>query len=445
MAKAITRRVLFKGVLGGAAVAVGVPLLDCFLDNNGVALASGAPLPVRFGTWHWGCGMNPQRWTPNRLGADYDIPPELKPIEPYKDDVSILSGFGVKLDGRPNESHVSAVWTLRTGTAPLNHDEVDAPSLDVIVSDAIGGGTRFRSLEIAATGAPKHTFSRRSANVVNASEATPLGLYTRLFGPGFQDPNAAAFTPDPAVMLRKSVLSGITDERHAAMRTLGAADRARLDEYFSSVRQLEEQLALQLEKPAPADACVIPKAPQERPVGTEIEQVIENHKTMVDLVVMALACNQTKVFNLVFSDSASSLRKAGSSVTHHTHTHEEPMDEKLGYQPESTWFIDRSMEGWAQLVGALGSVKEGAGTLLDNCLVYAHSDTSFAKIHALEAIPVMIAGRAGGRVKSGLHVSGSGDPVTRTGLTVMQAMGVSIDKWGTMSMETSKSVSELLA
>jgi len=101
------------------------------------------------------------------------------------------------------------------------------------------------------------------------------------------------------------------------------------------------------------------------------------------------------------------------------------------------------MKAFADLVRALAAVKEGDGRLLDHMLVYAHSDTSFAKIHALDAMPVMLAGNANGRLRTGLHVAGAGTPITRTGLTAMAAMGVETDRWGTKSMETNKMVSEL--
>jgi hypothetical protein len=439
-----TRRSVLRGALQGATVAVSLPLLDQFLDGNGEAMAGGAPLPTRFGTWFWGCGMNPARWVPTKTGPDYDIPIELKPIEPYKQDITILSGFNIELDGRPNSPHIGGVWTLRTGTAPIRNDEVDAPSLDVIIAEAMGAGTRFRSLDLTSIGTPTTSFSRQSASVINPSETSPVALYARVFGSGFQNPNAAGFKPDPALMVRRSVLSGVSDQRQKLLRDASIADRQRLDQYFTSIRELEDQLALELQKPAPADACVAPGRPADTPIGAEIESVTANHKLMTDLLVMALACNQTKVFNVAFSDGASSLRKTGSTVTHHTLTHEEPVDDKLGYQPEASWFIDRSMEAWAGFVGALANVKEGSGRLLDHMLVYGHSDTSFAKVHSLQNIPVMFAGAANGRVKTGLHIQGAGTPVTRTGLTAMAVMRAPIDKWGTGSMETDKVVSEVL-
>src|SRR6516225_862494 len=94
----IGRRRVLRGMLSGAAVTVGLPFLDCMLNTNGTALASGRPLPIRFGTWNWGCGMNPQRFVPTKTGADYDLPPELKFIEAHKHQINVFSGFKAILD-----------------------------------------------------------------------------------------------------------------------------------------------------------------------------------------------------------------------------------------------------------------------------------------------------------------------------------------------------------
>jgi hypothetical protein len=102
------------------------------------------------------------------------------------------------------------------------------------------------------------------------------------------------------------------------------------------------------------------------------------------------------------------------------------------------------MDSWVYLVQALDNVKEGDRTLLDNSLIFAHSETEFAKFHTIDNIPMMTAGSAGGRIKTGIYVDGQGTPVSRVGLTLQQAMGVSVDRWGTKSMETNKSLGELL-
>ena len=226
------RGFLLRGMLGGGAVAVGLPFLDYFLDNNGAAVAAtygGGRLPVRFGTWFWGCGMIPDRWNPKTAGANYDLPPELAPIKPVQDKVSILSGFGITLGGKSNQPHISGNVGFRTGTPADTWQQIAGPTFDVSIADAIGAGTLYRSLELSADGNPRTSFSYRSGTEMNPSVASPLELYRRIFGADFRDPNAAEFTPDPKVMARRSVLSAVTEERRHMLGKLGAEDKARVD------------------------------------------------------------------------------------------------------------------------------------------------------------------------------------------------------------------------
>jgi hypothetical protein len=441
----LDRRTLLRGGMQGAAIAVGLPLLDLFLDGNGQAMAAtGAAMPVRFGTWFWGLGVNPSRWFPSKTGADYDLKIELEAIKAYKHKINILSDYYIPLDGAPNLPHTSGGVGIRTGMAATGEGNLPGASFDVLIGDQIGTKSRFRSLEIASTGGARNSLSGRGGGNLNPAETSPVGLYTRLFGAGFRDPNSATFTPDPNVMARRSVLSAVTEQRKALEAKLGASDKARLDQYFTSVRQLENQLDIELTKPAPMAGCRIPTRPAEREVNAEIENVIENHKVMTDLLVMALACDNTRVFNMNFNNGASSLTRIGSTITHHQLTHEEPLDNRLGYQPDVTFFVDKCMEAWAYFVGALDAVPEGDRTLLDNTLVFAHSETEFAKQHTIDNIPMMTAGSAGGRIKTGVHIAGGGTPVTRVGLTLQQVMGVPVDRWGAKSLETNKPISELL-
>src|ERR1700744_4951242 len=254
----LNRRTMLRGMLGGGAVTMALPLLDCMLNTNGTAMASGAPMPVRFGTWFWGCGLNPGRWIPNKQGTDYDMPAELKVLAPYKDRLSVFSGFKAIVDGKPAVVHYTGSMSILTGSAPKDMQSVEAPTMDTFIADQIGQTTRFRSLELAATGNPRDSNSRRSSSVINPAEGSPVAFYQRLFGPEFKDPNAADFTPDPAVMVRHSVLSSVAEDRKALMAQVSSWDRERLDEYFSSVRDLETQMAVQLQRPAPLPACAVP-------------------------------------------------------------------------------------------------------------------------------------------------------------------------------------------
>lgn len=441
----LTRRSAMRGMLNGAAVTIALPLLDLFLDGNGEAMAAtGAPLPVRFGCWFWGLGCNPTRWFPDKPGFDYDLKVELDPIRAHKHKINILGNYNIPLDGAPNLPHNSGGIGIRTGKAAQSEGGLPAASFDVMIGDVIGTRTRFRSLDLSATGDPRNSLSGRGNGNINPSETSPLAFYQRLFGTGFQDPNSGKFTPDPKVMARRSVLSAVTDQRKALEARVGAADRQRLDQYYTSLRQLENQLEVALTPPQPIKACVIPGKPAESTTDAIIDNVIDNHKLMADLLVMALACDQTRVFNLNFNNGASSLTRIGSTITHHQLTHEEPLDNRLGYQPEATYFVNRIMEGWAYFIAALDAVKEGDRTLLDNSLVFAHSETEFAKFHTIDNIPMMTAGSAGGKVRTGQYIDGAGTPVTRVGLTLQQLMGVPVDRWGTGSLEVSKPVSELM-
>ncbi|MEZ5569316.1 MAG: DUF1552 domain-containing protein [Halioglobus sp.] len=444
-AKRVTRRHVLRGLLQGSAITLSLPLLDRFLDGNGTAMAAGAPLPQRFGTWFWGCGMTPERWNPVTEGAAYETTPELQSLARHRERLNILSGFNAYLEGLPNQVHSSGVIATLTGNAPARPDEFTSPSVDILVADAIGTGSRFRSLEIAACGDPRHSYSRRNTSTVNAAEVSPLQLYARIFGSGFQDPNASTFRPDPTLMMRQSVLSAVAEDRRRMMQQAGTRDRERLDQYFTAIRQTEQQLEIMLREPEPLESCRVPEAPGEMPLDTEIETVEASHRMLSRLLALALACNQTRVFNVVFSPGASKLRRGGSSANHHQLTHEEPLDTALGYQPGATWFVERSMAAFSEFLDILASVPEGDGSLLDNCLVLAHSETSLAKTHDVNGLPIILAGRCGGTMKTGLHIKGNGDPVSRVGLTVQQLMGVPVDRWGSRSMETRRPVSEVLA
>jgi hypothetical protein len=446
----LTRRSLLRstlrGTLAGAGIAVGLPYLDLFLNDNGDALAAtGAPLPRRFGTWFWGCGMNPARWNPVEPGRDFALPAELLPIEAVREHVSVLSGFNVVLDGETNLVHRTGVIGTLCGGAPPSKTENNGPTLDVLISDVIGSETRFKSLEMAATGVATDTYSRRSEDAKNASETTPLSLYTRIFATGFSDPNAGEFVPDPKMMLRRSVLSVVGEDRKRLESKLGARDRARLDEYFTSLRQLERQLELQLSAPPPLEACSPPDPPLEGPVSRDVAHVRANHDAMAEVLALALACDQTRVFNMVFSEGASQLHMPGSSDTHHTLTHEEARDSTLGYQVEATQFVIHSMEAWATFVATLSAVPEGDGSLLDNCAILAHSETSDANSHSVTGLPMMVAGGGGGRLRPGVHVFGAGAPSTRVGLTLQQVMGLNQASWGMKANQTSRPITEILA
>jgi Asp/Glu/hydantoin racemase len=136
---------------------------------------------------------------------------------------------------------------------------------------------------------------------------------------------------------------------------------------------------------------------------------------------------------------------AGQSKIYHQITHDEPTDARLGYQPETSKLAGQVMQGLGAFLAELDAIKEGDRTLLDNSLVMAFSDTGYAKIHAIENIPMFLAGGAAGAHKTGQHVVGKGDSVTRVSLTAMQLVGAPVGEFGSGSMKTSAPLSEVMA
>ncbi len=138
-------------------------------------------------------------------------------------------------------------------------------------------------------------------------------MYGRIFGPEFTDPNAGTFTPDPKVMAKRSVLSAIKDERAAFQRDLGAEDLARLDQYFTSLRQVEQQVDMQLTKPEPLRPASSEDDPGETSGQRSAGRLHQTHKLMGQLLAHALLCDQTRSIRMMFTDSSPGLRVAGEA------------------------------------------------------------------------------------------------------------------------------------
>lgn len=444
MSKLNRRRVL-RGMLNGVGVSVALPFLECFLNANGTALASGRPMPVRFGTWGFGLGGTSRIFVPRKTGPGYDLPEEIASWAPIRDDVNLFTDGSAFPDSSPNRNHYTGWVVSRTGVAP-EEDSVPTETIDVTVAKQIGRTTRFNSLTATATADARDTYSYINAATPNAPEWSPLQFYNRLFGPQFQDPNAEEFVLDPRLIARRSVLSGVMEQSQAMMKTLGAADRQRLDQYFTGLRQLETQFEHRLTKPEPIASCAPPgAAPADPLMDKSAESVRLRHRMMTQLMAMAVACDQTRVFNMTYSAAFSSIIKPGYPKPHHTCTHEEPVDEALGYQHHASWFTRRAMESWVDFIEAFKAIPEGDGTLLDNVLILGTTDVGYARTHAIDGMPVFLAGRAGGRARSGLHIDLAGGSVAQVGYTALRLMGVDTPSWGTLSNQCSEVIGEIMA
>jgi hypothetical protein len=474
--KNLHRRTFLRGMLNGSAVLVALPLLDVVLDPHGEVVAktglgsdagsSSQGLPVCFGTWYWPLGLSWKLWEPKEtdtanpsnvfsgtkvvdgkpIPVHYAMNEHLQALAPIMGKFNIFSGAQVMMDGKTIIVHYSPVQAQYTGIVSTGETpDTYGRSFDQDIAEFFGAaGVVFPSITVTADGNSRGTWSSPGPSTgMNPPELSPLALYTKMFGPSFVDPNAAVFHPNPTVMVRDSVLSAVSDQRQSLMKLLPASDRARLDAYFTSLRDLENQLHTELQKPKPLPACTKPAAPQEH-VSTDIVDVARTHHLFVQLQAHAFSCGLTRVWNTSATNQQPPVHKAGDPVGNHEHTHEDPVDAKTQYQPTVKWFCDQWLSMFTDLVKTLDSVKEGKGTLLDRVLIMGVTDHGNARQHSVTEIPMLTAGFANGRVRNGLHVSAPGASTCRLGLTCQQAMGMPIGSWGTESNNTSQPFSEIL-
>ena len=421
------RRTFLKGLLGGASVAVGLPLLDLFLDGNGAALADGGLLPRRFGLFFWGNGMLPERWTPEGVGEEWALSEQLAPLESIKQKISVVSGMSVKTG---NEiPHHSGTAGILTGM-PLvvrSHSEqtLGGPSIDQLIAAEVGGDTRFRSIEFGAQ-ATRLGGSHNGPDNRNPAETDPYLLFERIFGAGFRAPGEDTEV-DPSLALRRSVLDAVLEDADRFKKRLGARDVARLDQHMEGIRALELRLARLEEDPPDLAACMRPAQPLETyPDIDGRPQLSLKNRAMCDVLVMALACDQTRVFSNFITEPLNNLLYDDTEAGHHQLTHDEPGD-----QPQVNRIVIRMMEEFNYMLKALDAVPEADGTLLDNCLVLGTSDVSYGRTHSLDEFPIILAGGGCNTIKTGMHYrSPSRENASHVMLSIVRAMGVRAATFG---------------
>ena len=297
-------------------------------------------------------------------------------------------------------------------------------TVDQRIADAIGGATRFRSLEYGAE--PEEGLSFVGYGSRNPPEHSPFALFERVFGAGFRLPGET-FEPDPALGYRRSVLDAVLDESTRLQSRLGASDRARLDQHMTGVRELELRLARLADDPPDLASCRRPDAPPaEFPVIGGRPQLREANRAFCDLVALALACDQTRVFTNWFTAPVNNLLFTGVDAGHHQLTHDEPGD-----QPRVHQIMLQVMEEYAYMVQALRAVPEGDGTLLDNCAVLGTTDCSFGRTHSIDDYPILIAGTAGGYFKRGVYYrSRTNENASKVMLSLMRSVGARAGEFG---------------
>lgn len=417
------RRAVLRGLLGGAAIAVALPPLEALLGHR--AHAAGE-FPKRFLLYFWGNGVQPQRWIPVDEGAGWTPSEQLAPLAPVKDLITVVTGTEVKTGN--SDAHFSGPAGFFTGRGVLKKPGDDwtfaGPSIDQVIAAAVGGDTLFRSLEVGVQPGLRG-MSYNGPDSVNPPESDLARLFERLFGPAFRQPGEDA-PPDPSLALRRSVLDSVMADAEALRKRLGAVDRARLDLHFTAVRDLELRIArLQADPPALA-SCTRPEEPPAIAPVDGRPQMSERARALADLTAMALACDQTRVLSFWYSDPVSDVLYPAATAGHHQLTHDEPGD-----QPQVNAIIQQIMGDLTYLVGALQAVPEGEGTLLDNTLLLATSDVSQGRTHQIDEYPIILAGTAGGALKTGFHYrSHTKESTSHVALSVLRAMGVRVSAFG---------------
>ena len=437
----LSRRAVLRGLVGGTVTALALPPLEAMFNQHGDALASGESIPKRFGVFFWGNGVRLARWTPSQTGAGWTPSEALAPLSAVKDYVSVLSGMNVKIPAR--RGHHNGAASLLSGIPFIEENPGAAayastfggPSIDQIAAEAIGQSTRFRSLEVGVSkrvstseGTTLQFLSHNGPNNTNPPEYSPRALFQRVFGSGF-DPGDPSPEVDPRVALRRSVLDAVINDADDLKTRLGSNDKARLDQHLDGVRDLEQRLAKLEELPTAPSACVTPAEPPELPNVNGNEQLTAISHAMSDVLAMAIACDQTRVFSNMFSGSVSYTvyNEIGATDGHHSLTHDEPGEQDMVHDI-TVYIIDQL----AYFLSALKAIPEGAGNVLDNLSLVATTDVTEGKIHSETDYPILIAGGGGGSLKSpGIHYrSTSGENTSKAIFTALRAAGVPLTEFG---------------
>ena len=254
-------------------------------------------------------------------------------------------------------------------------------------------------------------------------EKSPHALFERLFGAGFVEPGDEAVV-DPRLGLRRSVLDAVTDRLNGLRKRLSAADRLRLEQHLGGVRDLELRLARMEANPPSLASCARPDEPQ----ADEFfgDDILIRHRAIVDVLVMALACDQSRVFTDCFTRPVDNFIYPGTDSGHHRLTHDE-----MDPQPQVHQAVLQIMGELRYTIEALASIPEGEQTLLDHTLMLCTSEISFGRTHSLEDIPVVLAGSGGGVLKSNYHYrSETRESASALMLTLVRAMGILQSEFG---------------
>jgi hypothetical protein len=447
----ITRRHLSRRtILRGAGVALALPVLDSMVP----ALTAQRRTAVGAGRVRLAClemvhgsagatkfGLERNLWSPVKAGADFDLTPtSLKPLEPYRDYLTIVSNTDCRMaeafsDNEVGGDHNRSSAAYLTQSKPkqtLGSDIHSGVSIDQLYAQRFGQDTPVPSVQLAIesddTGGCHYGYACVYMGPISwASPTQPLPMnrdprivFDQLFGGGATaDDRAARRQTD------RSILDWIRGEVARLKTDLGPADRTRLDEYLTDVREVERRIQKVEEHNANGGSIDVPDAP----IGVP-DSFPEHVQIMFDLQALAFMSDITRVSSFKLSRDAtgrvypdSGVRTAFHLASHHSEVENQILD----FAKINTYHV--SMIPY--FLKKLKSAPDGDGNLLDNTIVMYGSPMGDSNLHNHKRCPLFFAGHAGGRLKGNLHVHApDGTPMANAFLTVLHRLGVDIERFG---------------
>jgi hypothetical protein len=408
--RVIGRRTVLRGL--GASLAL--PWLEAM--TPAIALAGDAAkaareIPRRMAFFYVPNGVHMNAWRPQAEGKAFELPPILQPLAARKDDLLVLSGLSQQKafgNGDGPGDHARSLATFLTGTQALKTDGANirvGMSVDQVAASAIGNKTRFASVELGIDRGPQSgncdsgyscvyssNISWRTASTPMAKEINPRLVFERLFA---ADGGANRAKRD---QYRLSILDFVNEDAQRLKNRLGATDQRKLDEYLTSVRDLETRIA-RVEKGTDGDVKT-PDYP--RPTGIP-KDYAEHVRLMFDLLVLAFQGDVTRVATFMYANEGSTKSYAfiGVPEGHHDLSHhagDKKKHEKI--QKINTFH----MEHFAYFLNRLASIREGEGSVLDHSMIVYGSGISDGNRHNHDDLPILVAGKGNGTIKTGRHV-----------------------------------------
>jgi hypothetical protein len=388
-------------------------------------------------------GVHMPDWTPQSRGFDYQLPYILQPLRNYQEDLLVLSGL-THDKGRANSDgagdHARSASVFLTGSQPRKTSGANirvGVSVDQVAARQLGHLTKFPSLELGcergrgAGNCDSGYSCAYSSNISWSSATTPVGkeinprsVFERLFS------NEVSRETDQSQAIRqtlnKSILDFVKDDAAQLRHRLARADRRKLDEYLTGVREIERRLN-RVEKRIAEDRSLASGVNMPEGVPDEYDRHIQ---LLWDMLVLGFQSDLTRIATFMFANAGSnrSYRPIGVPDGHHDLSHH-------GGDPKKhakIRMINRfHVQQFAYLLGRLRSIQEGDGTLLDNCMVVYGSGLSDGNRHNNENLPVLLAGRGGGTITTGRHVMYEQEtPMTNLFLSMLDRMGTTVDFLG---------------